>query len=118
MQYINLVSGDKLYKIKFHLTNDDEVSINLTDAVVLFNATQEGSDSISVSGNCEEIDETYPPVSGYTAFTVQSGNFISAGLYNAELQITLNSGMGTEEVITAPNLRLLVQDQLWLILEK
>ena len=118
MQYINLVAGDELYKIKFHITNDDEVSINLTDAIVLFNATIEGSDSISVTGNCEEIDVNYPLDSGYCAFPVKSGDFISTGLYNGEIQINFTE---TDEVITAPNLRLLVQDQLgksWQILER
>ena len=109
MKYINLVAGDELYKIKFHITNDDETSINLTNSDALFNAVQDGSTDVCVSGNCEVVDGSYPLISGYCAYEVQNGEFVSTGLYDAEIQVTYTT---TNEVITAPNIRILVQGEL------
>jgi hypothetical protein len=109
MEYINIVQNDEKYRIKFHITNDDEVSINLTNALVLFKARMDGFDTNCVSGECGSISAEQPLVSGYCYYEVQPGDFVSTGLYDAEIEIKYNT---TGEEITVPNLRVLVQESL------
>jgi len=107
MDYINIVKGD-LYRIRFHITNQDDEVVNLTDADITLKAISKDGTTI-VNGTCESISDDYPLISGYCCYQVKSSDFANTGLYDAEIEIKWNI---TGNILTCPNLEILVLDEL------
>lgn len=108
MQYISVVKGDKNYKLRFHITDQDDKPIDLTGTTIRFRVKDENNGLI-VDGECEAISDEYLLAEGYCCYTVQENDFSEVGLYDAEVEITwpVNS-----QVLTIPDIRLLVQEEL------
>jgi len=108
MQYISVVKGDKNYKLRFHITDQDDKPIDLIDTIIKFRVKDE-TNGIIVDGKCEEISDEYPLNQGYCCYTVKENDFNEVGLYDAEIEITWTLN---DQVLTIPDIRLLVQEEL------
>lgn len=105
MTEINVVQGDKLYRIYFTLKDANENAINLTSgSSIAFKAQFETGTSLAVNGSVT----TGTAVTGECYYTVQDGDFANAGRYYAEIEVTYTDG----QVITLRDITINVAPQL------
>jgi hypothetical protein len=82
--------NDTGFPITFLLTDEKNNAYDLTDSVILFKMknTVTGDTLLGGGGVCTIVNAT----SGICKYDVQDGDFSTAGIYKAELQITFTSG--------------------------
>lgn len=90
-----LIRNDTDFDLNFTVKDANGDAIVLTGASggILFKMAASDSATLQMSGSCSIIDAA----GGTCKYTVQSGDLDTAGIYNAELQITYNTG----KIITA-----------------
>jgi len=84
------VRNDTQFPINFVLTNEKNNAYDLTDSTILFKMknTVTGDSLMGSGGECTIVNAT----SGLCKYDVVDGDFSTAGIYDAELQITFSSG--------------------------
>jgi len=104
MTSINIVKGDRNFKLRFRVRNADDEIQDLTGASILFKARLRGQDD-TVEGVCEIEDAS----NGICYYEVKQDDFKFTGIYDAELEITY---VETDKVITCPDIQVLVKEEL------
>lgn len=105
---IRLTKGDQNYYIKFRVLDGNAKPMDLSSKTITFKARLRGSSILKITGACEEISPEEPLTAGFCCYFVKEGDFDTAGLYDAELEITNVSG----EILTAPGIEIVVVDDL------
>jgi hypothetical protein len=101
---INTISGDKLYAWQFTLKDNDDNALDLTGATGTFRAQLETGTALAVEGAIALVTAA----SGICKYTVQAGEFGTAGRYYAEIEVLFTSG----EVTTFTDIVINVKKQL------
>lgn len=100
---INVVQSDTGYDLGFTLQDSDGVAVNITGATILFNAQKQNDPSLRFSGGMSIVSA----VAGNCKYAVQSTDFVEAGKYIAEIQVTIGS-----QILTWPGIVINVKPQL------
>jgi len=85
---IELVRNDKLFDIKFIVTDINGNPINLTGSTISFKMKNQKTGASLSLGLCEIINAS----AGLCKYVVQAGDLSTAGVYDAELQILFETG--------------------------
>ena len=105
MTIIKTTAGDYNYILQFTLKDNDENALDLTGtATGTFRAQLQTGTALSVEGAIALVT----PASGVIKYTVQSGDFSTAGLYYGEIEIRFPTG----EVSTFNDIVIEVKKQL------
>lgn len=101
-----IVQNDYGYSLQFSLQNSDGSAYDLTPVATVKMQAQHVTDtSLNVNG---VMAVSGSPALGIVTYTVAQDDFITAGTYNAQIQLTLTLG-GT---VTFNNLQILVDPEL------
>ena len=84
---INIVQGDADYNLNFSLTDAAGAIVNLTGAVVTFNAQSASDAGVQVTGTMSIVS----PTAGTCYYQVQSTDFSIPGTYNAQIVAVYSS---------------------------
>jgi len=98
------VRNDYGYIITFNVREDDDTAYNLTGHTAIFKTKLVSSSFVSVSSPCTVSSAG----AGIVVYTIASGDLMTSGVYNAELQVNY----GTTSVQTVSLGKLFVQDDL------
>jgi len=86
---IEIAKQDRLYNINFTLNDYNGVAVNLTGVTFLrLKAQLNGSSSLSLTGVMGITNAT----AGTCYYQVQATDFATAGLYDAEIEVTYANG--------------------------
>ena len=91
MVVINAYEGDYGYDLMFTITDVDGNAFNLTGGTITFKTALVGSSTLSINSACTIVTA----IDGTCAYTTQSDDFATAGLYSAELEIAIASKVYT-----------------------
>jgi len=90
-QFPDLNADDVGIKPEFVVRNNDDSLVDLTTGTVLLKMKQINTTTNKVSGTCTLDD----PVLGECSYTTVAGDLDTAGVYDAELQVTIGSAINT-----------------------
>ena len=88
MATITAYEGDKGYDLQFTASDENGDPLNLTGGTIKFKMALPTSSTLKVDGVCVLVS----PTAGTFAYTMTAADLDTSGDYNAEVEITLDSG--------------------------
>jgi len=85
---IELVRNDKLFDIKFIVTDQNGNPVDLTNSTILLKMKNQKTGTSLSTATCTIVNAT----AGICKYNVENGFLSTAGVYDAELQLTYVSG--------------------------